>query len=273
MARIRTVKPNHVNDKKLPEVSLQAHLLWLLSWCFSDDEGVLEYDPLLIKSQIFPRRTDIRVEQISQWIDQLIKARFIIPFTYNGESYLLHRTFKTHQKIDRPQPSKIPSDIIRRTIDEHSENVQPCIVKESKVKEGISNAPDGSDIASLYKNLDKNKKAIYDFIKKHSPDFIEPYVDLWNHFAQEKEMSAVKTISAARKNKFKIRFKESAFNFCDILKKAGQSEFLLTKGKWFGFDWIIDNDTNYLKILEGNYDKGKVIRADEPIMSINSKEL
>lgn len=131
MARIRTIKPNHVNDKELAKVSLSAHLFWVLSWCFSDDEGVLENDPLLLKSQLFPRRTDIRMEQVQQWIDQLVKARFMIPFTHNGECYLLHRTFKTHQKIDRPQPSKIPETVIRRILDECSTNVRSCIVEES----------------------------------------------------------------------------------------------------------------------------------------------
>jgi hypothetical protein len=135
MARIRTIKPQHVNDKELSKISLQAHLFWVLSWCFSDDEGVIENDPLLLRSQLFPRRTDIRVEQVQQWIDQLVKARFMVPFTHEGEGYLLHRTFKIHQKIDRPQPSKIPSETIRRMIDEQSTNVRPCIVEESKGEE------------------------------------------------------------------------------------------------------------------------------------------
>ena len=134
MARIRTIKPNHVNDKELPKISLSAHLFWILSWCFSDDEGILENDPLLLRSQIFPRRTDVRTEQVQQWIDQLIKARYILPFTHQGESYLLHRTFKTHQKIDRPQSSKIPEEVIRLTLDERSTNDRPCIVKESNSK-------------------------------------------------------------------------------------------------------------------------------------------
>jgi hypothetical protein len=147
MARIRTIKPQHVNDKKLTDISLQAHLFWILSWCFSDDEGVLENDPILLKSQLFPRRPEIRTEQIIQWIDQLTKARFMIPFTHNGEGYLLHRTFNVHQKIDRPQPSKIPQetiDTIRRTLDEHSTSDQPCIVKESIVKEGSVAAGESS---------------------------------------------------------------------------------------------------------------------------------
>jgi hypothetical protein len=132
MPRIRTVKPEHWNDKELSKISFQAHLFWIGTWNFSDDEGVFEDDVNLLKSQIFPRRTDVRVEQVTQWLDQLVKARFIIPFVFNNQGYYIHRTFKIHQKIDRPQPSKIPENVIRGIIDECSSNVRPCIGEERK---------------------------------------------------------------------------------------------------------------------------------------------
>ena len=142
MARIRTIKPAHWNDRQLTEISLQAHLLWIATWNFSDDKGVFENDPHLLKSQIFPRRTDIRIDQIKQWLDQLVKARFIIPFSFDGVSYYISRTFETHQKIDRPQPSKIPENEIVKVLDEYSTNdrrtlspVLDSIVKDSSVGE------------------------------------------------------------------------------------------------------------------------------------------
>lgn len=137
MARIRTVKPQHWNDKQLTQISLPAHLLWIGMWNFSDDEGIIEADPIFIRSQVFPRRTDIRIEQVSQWLDQLVKARFLVPFEYKNESYYVSRTFSTHQKIDKPQPSKIPSGIIRGILDECSTNDQPCIVKENKSNSSV----------------------------------------------------------------------------------------------------------------------------------------
>jgi hypothetical protein len=143
MARIRTVKPAHWSDRELPEISLQAHLLWIGTWNFSDDKGIFEADPLLLKSQIFPRRTDIRVEQIKSWLDQLVKARFILPFTYNGVGYYVCRTFEIHQKIDRPQPSQIPQDELVKVFADYSTNVHRTlspvlysIVEDSKVGEG-----------------------------------------------------------------------------------------------------------------------------------------
>lgn len=155
MARIRTIKPQHWGDKELSKISLQAHLLWIASWNFSDDQGVFEADPLYIKSQVFPRRTDIRVEQINLWLDQLTQARFIVPITYHGDSYYINRTFTTHQKIDRPNPSVIPSDVIRRTLDEHSTNdrrsiglVEESIVEDSKERKGF--APPSQDEVKDY---------------------------------------------------------------------------------------------------------------------------
>lgn len=139
MARIRTVKPQHWNDKELSKISIQAHLLWIGMWNFSDDSGVIENDPLLIKSQIFPRRTDVRTEQVKLWLDQLVKARFILPFIHENESYFVHRTFNTHQKIDKPQPSKISSKVVesvRNTFDEHSTNIPA--VEYSKGEESKS---------------------------------------------------------------------------------------------------------------------------------------
>jgi hypothetical protein len=131
MARIRTIKPTHVNDKQLANIQLQSHLLWILLWCFSDDEGVFEHDAILIKSQVFPRRTDITIDQIEEWLDELERARFIISFDYNNEQYYVHRTFKSHQKIDKPQGSKVPKDRIQSVLQENSTNVRRTVAEDS----------------------------------------------------------------------------------------------------------------------------------------------
>lgn len=73
---------------------------------------------------------------------------------------------------------------------------------------------------------------------------------------------SAKELNDKRKRKFRIRIHEPAFDFLEILRKAGQSEFILMS-KWFSLDWILDNNTNYLKVLEGNYDP-KTPTAHEP---------
>lgn len=201
MPRIRTVKPDHWSDSELINISLGAHLLWIGSWNFSDDEGVFESDPLLIKAQVFPRRTDVRIEQISQWLDQLVKARYIVPFEYQNRGYYITRTFKTHQKIDRPHPSKIPSKILK-TITGYSTKVRRLIDaskgEDSKGKDRIVSDPfvppsledvrgyfksngygeDAGENAYLYYHerdwKDKNKKKVKDWRAKMRNVWFKP---------------------------------------------------------------------------------------------------
>lgn len=99
---------------------------------------------------------------------------------------------------------------------------------------------------------------IKDFILQNQPSFIEPYVDLWNVFVTSGKMkpydlAKVEYISDSRKKKLKTRLGESAFDFLKILEKIKMN------GQWKGdnrgnwkvaFDWILENDSNYVKILE-----------------------
>jgi len=92
---------------------------------------------------------------------ELIKYDFVIPFKYKGIQYVIHRTFDVHQKIDKPQPSKIDSDTIRRIFDDYS-------TKSSRTIE---------DYSSLYRigedriGEDREKEAESDFF---SGDFLVP---------------------------------------------------------------------------------------------------
>lgn len=203
MARYRTIKPVHWNDKELPNISLQAHLLWIATWNFSDDEGIFEADVNLIRSQVFPRRTDIRTEQIEQWIGQLVKARFVIPFTYNGGGYYISRTFKTHQKIEKPQKSKIPKDLIDSVLkcdsppiplpvgDQSATDRQPLPpveesrVEESRVEESSAPAPEDFlcyDIEKYLLNRQKDFEIVCINAQK-SADYVKEILKkyhLWN---------------------------------------------------------------------------------------------
>jgi hypothetical protein len=42
------------------------------------------------------------------------------------------------------------------------------------------------------------------------------------------------------------------FDFPKILKAASEQKFAL-ESQWFNFDFLIENDTNYSKVLENKY--------------------
>lgn len=194
MARIRTIKPTHWSDKELPKISLQAHLLWIATWNFSDDRGIFEADPLLIKSNIFPRRTDIRVDQINIWLGQLVKARFIIPFEFDGEGYYISRTFEAHQRIDKPQPSKIPVEAILEAFQEYSKNVPGTVVpvEYSIVEESNGSGAIGDPSARTPEEKEAFDKLV-EWVKEKAPRVlkmkepltIEQYMKLKDRFHKE----------------------------------------------------------------------------------------
>jgi hypothetical protein len=270
MARIRTIKPDFFADEKISKLKRDVRLLFVGLWVFSDDYGTVRSNAVWIKSNVFPYDEELRVNDVKTWLDALVKARMLEPFEYNGEGFYNIRTFHSHQKVEKPSKPIVPLNEKEKILKEYANS--RGIVGEYSVPEVVSSnsngngsiTPIGGDKFSIYEELEKNKKSIYQFIKQHNPDFIDPYVDFWNLFAQERGMSEVKTVNDQRRKKFKVRIKEKEFNFTEILRKAGQSEFLLTSGKWFGFDWIIENNANYLKVLEGNYDKQQIEKNGSP---------
>lgn len=109
-------------------------------------------------------------------------------------------------------------------------------------------------VQQMQDNRDQ-KKAIADFIESKKPQFIDPYADLWNLSIRQHGISQVNGLSEGRQRKFNTRIKDQLFDFIKILTEIHKSDYL--KGKttdWrVDWDWIFENDTNYLKIIEGKY--------------------
>ena len=81
----------------------------------------------------------------------------------------------------------------------------------------------------------------------------------------------VRSLTQARKDKIKLRVKEmggldkasETLRVC--FRKIEESDFCNgTSGKWNAtFDWFFDNEKNWLKVLEGNYDNRKPVSRIE----------
>lgn len=84
----------------------------------------------------------------------------------------------------------------------------------------------------------------------------DEFLNLWNEFATKNKKPKVAKLSDSRKKKLNQRLKEYK-NLLEIFKyvllKSEKSSFLLN-GNFYTFDWLIENDTNILKVYEGKYD-------------------
>lgn len=87
----------------------------------------------------------------------------------------------------------------------------------------------------------------------------DDFFNLWNEFATKNKKSKIASLTNTRKKQLYTRLKDYK-NFLEMFKysliKAEKSNFLLTS-KFFKLDWLIKNDNNIVKVIEGAYDNEK----------------
>jgi len=109
----------------------------------------------------------------------------------------------------------------------------------------------------------QNKEETYVVSDKPKPT-PENLMNLWNEKAGP-SLARVKGLSGKRKDKCRVRLEEhpDPSFWIGIIAKVNSSEFLRGDVNGFKctFDFIIANETNLLKIMEGNYDNSHKARS------------
>ena len=102
-------------------------------------------------------------------------------------------------------------------------------------------------------------------------------VKLWNDKANKFNLSKLITFSTKRKAKYITRTKEKSFNIENIFEKIQTNTPHLIgindRGWKVSFDWILENDNNYVKILEDKYLKAENIKAAESVSDRMIREI
>ena len=107
MARIRSVKPDIWQDEEFGNISHDARLLFLGLITQADDEGRQNGANRLVWSLLYPWE-DFNPDALEGWLGELEMARLIQRYEKNGRVYISLPSWKKHQKISHPTPSKLP---------------------------------------------------------------------------------------------------------------------------------------------------------------------
>jgi hypothetical protein len=111
VARIRSIKPEFWDDDVIGSLRRDARLLFIATWNLADDEGLLRWTSVYLKSQAFMYDDDLSVEDVEQLMRQLVNAELVFPYKGGAAqqrlAFVVH--FRRHQKPNRPQPSKLPA--------------------------------------------------------------------------------------------------------------------------------------------------------------------
>jgi hypothetical protein len=110
MPRIRTVKPEFWEDELLGVMPRDARLLFIATFNMADDEGILRWTPAYIKAQAFMYDDDLTLKDVDQLMRCLTDTGLVFPFIGGvaKQQMALVVNFRKHQRINRPQKSKLP---------------------------------------------------------------------------------------------------------------------------------------------------------------------
>ena len=108
MPRIRSLKPEHRQHRKLGPLDHVTYRLWVGMICEADDEGRLVADAEQLRVLIFGFRPEITALTVEESLGLLAKARLIRLYTAKSTRCVEFPSWKDHQRINRPTQSKLP---------------------------------------------------------------------------------------------------------------------------------------------------------------------
>ena len=123
--RIRSIKPEILEDERSGSLSSDAWRLWVSMWLLADDHGRLRGAPEWLKAQVFWSPVHVRIK-VPDLLDELASAGVILRYVVDGQRYVEIRTWAKHQKIDHPAKPRIPlppSDL---------RDVSECLARQSE---------------------------------------------------------------------------------------------------------------------------------------------
>lgn len=121
MARIRSIKPEFWDDRKLAKrTTRDARLLYIALWNLADEHARLNGDPQWIKGQVFSYDDDIDAAVIGKLLEELEAPALgaVIAYEVDGDPYLFLPKLDRHQRLEPEKvKSRLPAPPATRTPD------------------------------------------------------------------------------------------------------------------------------------------------------------
>lgn len=257
MARIRTIKPEFPQSESMGRVSRDARLCYILLWTLADDAGRLRGNSRMLASLLYPYDDDAK-KLADKWLTELADEHCITRYEIDGNQYIQIGEWLTHQKIDKPSPSKIPAP------KEDSRGFAKDR-EDSTADQGVEgNGEEGN--TSMSPAGDGDRFAV--------PPC--PYQSIIDAYADKlPQLSQVAVLSDPRKRTINARWREVCASekftqaqgieyFADYFGHCAKSPFLVGNGSpdksgrvWKAdFDWLM-SPQNFIKVIEGKYHQSR----------------
>lgn len=263
------------NDIKIKALRKKFGHTGYAVWCFiletlTDSEGfVIDFSE--VNQELLAADYDITVEQLRQIIDLSVKIGLLQLTDGNLYSEAHQRRFaQVIEKKERLRQSRSMGGKIgmrnRWGNRENSETQPDTVITPDKsviTDDNTVITSDNSDITPITNKTGKDKIR-QDKIRENKIEI--PYRDiiaLWNSLCGDK-LPKVKALNDTRRQKMRVRLSEGGCKTPDdmtawareLFETVSQSSFLCGENNhnWTAtFDWLFENPTNWVKVMEGNY--------------------
>lgn len=194
-------------------------------------------------------RLHLSVQQVRTCLERLKSNKQIVTSSTNKSTHITICKYDDYQGC---------------VANEQQTNNTPDNKRTTRTKEEYNTSDTNVSSYSIQEEKKIKKEEDIDISsKKESADF-SFVLELWNSSAK-RSVPKIRSITPARKEKVKLRIKEmggvekSMETMAECFKKISESDFCNgATGKWTAtFDWFFENEKNWLKVLEGNYDNRK----------------
>ena len=264
--RIRTVKPEFWENEHLAELSAATRLLAIALLNYADKEGRFEDRPKKIRGVLFPYEPKLDIDGM---LTELAGINWLVRYEVEGRRFVAIVNFKKHQ---RPNVHEAESELPAPSFPCKHENDRASTKMISEVGDAsipfpsfpVPNQEGGVGGTNGKVHEPELEPTQADDERVEGP---EELVEGWNlHVSALVNLSKVAELTHTRRQKAAKRIREhpAADYWLQVFAKIRGSPFLCGLGKprnpdekpfRASFDWLVDNDTNSVKVFEGKYDQ------------------
>ena len=225
-----------------------CRILIMANWEETKYRGsVVERGSFLTSYRSLAETLKLSLRQVRTCVDRLKQCGQIIVksthFPTQFATQVIICNYEIYQDVEHSErhSSRQTSDTVATQFGTSPSPTPPSSLKEEEKKEV------DTKVSPKKENID------YQFV-----------LNLWNSYAK-RNVPKIKAVSQARKEKVKLRVAEmggwehARGTLEECFRKISESDFATgATGRWAAnFDWFFENEKNWLKVLEGNYDNRK----------------
>jgi len=253
-------------SERINTLSIGAETLYTRLIAQSDDAGNYWGSPELVLAYLFGHRLakgEVAAQDIAGWIVELERVGLAERYQSGNATYLHLVGVKKHLRGDIKPKIEHPGFTQALISQENPENVTDTVRKRNGY--GTNSYRARNEFGSTESTTESTTESATESAPAAQACPHERIRSEWNALAAETGLSQVQTMTGSRKAKLRTRWAEEAFRdgWPAILEKIRGSPFLLGDTDWkVTFDWIVKNDKNFVKVLEGNYDRRRKAQTD-----------